>query len=150
MKITTKLIALAVLCVGIPATVLAKDSDIVGAWVLNVKVQNRTFAALSTFDDKHGLVELDYAPPSIFGPSRSVEVGYGSWKEENGHVLITYKSELPHHMIRLVKATGILSQPGVVTGNAEVTFLEEDGKVVYTDTATVSGSKATRKLAANR
>jgi hypothetical protein len=150
MKITNKLIALAVSFVGIPVTVVAQDSDIVGAWILNIKVQNRTFAALSTCDDKHGVVEMDYAPPSIFGPSSSLEVGYGSWKEENGHFLITYKSELPHHMTRLVRGTATLSQPGVITGNAEVTFLEEDGRVVYADTAGVSGTKATRKLAASR
>jgi hypothetical protein len=153
MKITSKLIALAVLCVGIPATVVAKDSGnsgIVGPWALNITVHNRTFTALSTLNEKHQLMTIDYAPPSIFGPSRPVEVGYGIWTGQNGHFSISYKSQLPHHMTRVVRGAATLTEPGVLIGNAEVTFVEEDGKVVYTDTASVSGTKVTGKLAASR
>lgn len=153
MKITTKLIALAVLCVGIPATVVAKDSGnsgIVGPWALNITVHNRTFTALTTLNEKHQLMTIDYGPPSILGPSRPVEVGYGIWTGQNGHFLISYKSQLPHHMTRVVRGAATLTAPGVIVGNAEVTFVEEDGKVAYTDTASVSGTKVTGKLAASR
>jgi hypothetical protein len=154
MKITTKLIALAVLCVGIPATVVAKDSGnsgIVGPWALNITVHNRTFTALSTLNEKHQLMTIDYAAPSILGPSRPVEVGYGIWTGgQNGHFLISYKSQLPHHMTRVVRGAATLTAPGVLMGNAQVTFLDEEGRVVYADTASVSGTKATGELAASR
>ncbi|MBV8280319.1 MAG: hypothetical protein JO170_34350, partial [Verrucomicrobia bacterium] len=119
MKITSKLVALAVSCVGIPATVLAHDADIIGPWELTIKVQNKTFSAISTCDKAHRVLEMDYAPPSIFGPSRAVEVGYGSWREENGHILLSYETALPHHMTRVVRGTATLTEPNVITGNVE-------------------------------
>ena len=150
MKITNRLIALAVLCAGIPATVVAKDSEIVGSWALTVTVHNRTFTALSTLDKEHHVMNIDYAPPGLFWPSSQVEVGYGSWTGQNGHYLISYKSQLPHHMTRVVRGTGTLSGPGVLIGNAEVTISDEDGRVVYAGTASILGTKAAPNLAASR
>jgi hypothetical protein len=160
MKIKSRLIGLAVVCLGIPATVVAqsKDEGLEGTWLLKMSVHNMpgAISAVSICNRDGSLEHFDYQPvPRIFGNGAETQlyVGSGSWaRMGNGQFEIKFKSEVPNRGSQQVEGIATLSASrNEVTGSAKVEFLNQDGTVVYTEPVTVIGHRArTSRLTAKR
>jgi len=151
MKIKSRLIGLAVVCLGIPATVVAqsKDEGLEGTWLLKMSVHNMpgTISAVSICNRDGSLEHFDYQPvPRIFGNGAETQlyVGSGSWvRKGNGQFEIKFKSEVPNRGSQQVEGIATLSASrNEVTGSAKVEFLNQDGTVVYAEPVTVIGHRA--------
>jgi hypothetical protein len=160
MKMKSRLIALAVVCLGIPAAVVAQSRDrgLEGIYVLKITLHNMP-GAISAVSICHGdgsLEEFDYQPvPSMFGNGARTQLLFanGSWfKNANGQFVIKYKRGLPNNGSQQVEGIATLSASrNELTGSAKVEFLNQEGAVVYADNATVIGQRApTSRLTAKR
>jgi len=159
MKVKSRLIGLAVVCLGIPAAVVAqsKDEGLEGTWLLKMSVHNMpAISAVSICNRDGSLEHFDYQPvPRIFGNGAGSQlyVGSGSWvRMGNGQFEIKFKSAVPNKGSEQVEGIATLSAShNEVTGTAKVEFLNRDGTVVYAEPVTVIGHRApTSRLTAKQ
>jgi hypothetical protein len=160
MKMKSRLIALAVVCLGIPAAVVAqsRDKGLEGTYVLKITLRkmHETISAVSICNRDNSFEEFDYQPvPSIFGngPKTQLLVGTGSWSPQgDGRFVIRYKTGLPNNGSQQVEGIATLSASrNELTGSAKLELRDQAGTVVYTDDATVIGQRApTSRLTAKR
>jgi hypothetical protein len=145
-KITRRVIALAVMCVWIPSTLLAQPphkKSLAGTWDLQVKVQHMpgTISAVS-------ICTLDGGVTHVQAVGNRLVYGYGWWVQ-TGHseFRLTFVTQTNDKAgvrtgSQQVQGTAILSgSDDVVTGTAVVQSLNQEGKVVYSGTAKVKGNR---------
>lgn len=154
LKIRSKSIALALVCAGIPATLVAQPREFEGAYLLKIEIPGVPFkiSAFSMCTPDGRLKEIDYEPTVNFfgfGGLRST-TGFGHWyKNPNGQFVISYTTQLPNGQLRKVDGITTLSASGnEVTGSATVTLVNQDGSVLDSSNVTVTGEKAQSRLAA--
>jgi len=159
MRMKSRLVGLAVMCLGIPAAVVAqsRDEGFQGTYVLAISGPNMpTISAVSQINRDGSLEEFDYEPvPSKFGNGGKTQllVGHGSWSlSDKGHLMIEYKTELPNKGSQHVKGSATFSASrNELTGSATVKLLNQEGAVVYANDVTVTGQRASAsRLTAKR
>lgn len=144
MKITKRVIALAVMCAWIPGTLLAQPphKSLEGAWDLRIKVEHMpgTISAFSICKTGGGLAYVQAA-------GNHLVYGDGTWlRSRQSEFRLTFVTETNDKSgvrtgSQQVRGTAILRSDDVVTGNAVVQFLNQQGKVIYTGTAKVEGNR---------
>jgi hypothetical protein len=154
MKMKTRLIAIAV-SAAIPLTLVAQapDDSNQNAYQLKISVPGIPWpiTAVSIYEPDGTLKEIDYLPTGNFLGVEG-QVGHGHWsRTASGQFLINYKSELSNGQVRQVHALATLSASGnTLTGTATVTLLNQDGSVADTKNVTLTGERASSRLAAKR
>jgi len=143
-KITKRVIALAVMCAWIPGTLLAQPphKSLEGAWDLRIKVEHMpgTISAFSICKTGGGLAYVQAA-------GNHLVYGDGTWlRSRQSEFRLTFVTETNDKSgvrtgSQQVRGTAILRSDDVVTGNAVVQFLNQQGKVIYTGTAKVEGNR---------
>jgi hypothetical protein len=143
-KITKRVIALAVMCAWIPGTLLAQPphKSLEGAWDLRIKVEHMpgTISAFSICKPDGGLTHVQAAGNHlVYGYGRWVPTGHSEFRltfvtETNDKAGVRTGSQQ-------VQGTGIFRSDDEVTGTAAVQFLNQQGKVIYTGTAKVEGNR---------
>jgi hypothetical protein len=144
-KITRRVIALAVVYVGISITLLAQSphkKSLAGTWDLKVQVEHMpgTISAVSICTPSGGLTHIQAAGNHFdYGGGRWVPIGQSEFRltfvtQTNDKAGVRTGSQ---H----VDGTAILGLDDVVTGTAVVQSLNPEGKVVYGGTAKVEGHR---------
>jgi hypothetical protein len=154
MKMKSRLIALAVVCLVIPATVVAqsRNEHFPGTYVLMIQVHNMAIPAVSICKEDGTFQEFDYQPVPSGGRTQLL-VAEGNWLSNgNRQFKIASKTALPNNGSQQVRGMVTLSASGNdLTGTANVELLNQDGTIAYSGPATVSGHKvATSKFTARR
>jgi hypothetical protein len=148
MKITNKLIALAIVCAGIPATVLAKSQDtLAGIYLVSISVDGlrQQISALADCKESGALVEYDFVPPG------KLEVGEGHWSRTAQGFTINYTTPLENGEKRMVTGFVTRSAPANhLTGSGKVQVIKQDGTVVETRNVTVTAVESQSRFAAKR
>jgi hypothetical protein len=159
MKLKSRLFALAVMCVGTPAALVAQPqdsaNDIVGTWsivALMPNVGEISIVSICTAD--HKLMNIVQQPSQRGSRGKtSLNVMFGSWdKAAPGKFRLTFKKDTSDGS-ELVNGVANVSELGrVVTGNASVEFRDAAGKLLSSGEATVRGNKLdeARSLTANQ
>jgi hypothetical protein len=152
MKMTSRIIALAALCVWMPAALVAqpRPKKLDGLWKLEFQGENMPdISAVSTCDLDGCIVQISYERFSSFlglAPQTSPIVSYGYWKEV-GHnkFQVTLEAELPGNRSQRVIGVASVSPDGAeLTGSAEAQISSEDGRVLFRSHANVTGHRVQR------
>jgi hypothetical protein len=145
-KITRRVIALAVMYVGISTTLLAQPphkKSLTGIWDLKVKVEHMpgTISALSICN-LHG--DLTY----VQAAGNHFDYGCGRWAQTGPNEFrLTFVTQTNDKAgvrtgSQQVEGTAIISGPNdVIMGTAVVQSLNSEGKLVYSGTAKVEGNR---------
>jgi hypothetical protein len=145
-KITRRVIALAVMFLGISAPLLAQpphEKNLAGTWDLRIKIEHMpgTISALSICGQDGHLMQVQAAGNHlVYGIGTWVQTSHSEFQlrfvtETNDKAGVPTGSQQ-------VLGTAILSGLGdVVAGTAAVQFLDRKGKVVYSGTAKVEGNR---------
>jgi hypothetical protein len=147
MKITSTIVALAMISGLIPATLVAqpplKNNNLRGTWSLKVTVPQMPSAtsAIAICGQNYGLTYIQAA-------GNYLDIGYGKWTQtDNGKFRISFVTETHGKAGEVkgslrVQGTAILSTSNdQLTGSALVEFLNQDRKLVYSGTAKVEGNR---------
>jgi len=132
------------MCAWIPGTLLAQPphKSLEGAWDLRIKVEHMpgTISAFSICKTGGGLAYVQAA-------GNHLVYGDGTWlRSRQSEFRLTFVTETNDKSgvrtgSQQVRGTAILRSDDVVTGNAVVQFLNQQGKVIYTGTAKVEGNR---------
>jgi len=144
-KITKRVIALAVMCAWIPGTLLAQPphKSLEGAWDLRIKVEHMpgTISAFSICKTGGGLAYVQAA-------GNHLVYGDGTWlRSRQSEFRLTFVTETNDKAgvrtgSQQVQGTAIISESDdIVTGTAVVRSLDREGKLVYSGTAKVEGNR---------
>jgi hypothetical protein len=144
-KITRRVIALAVMCVW-TSTLLAQPphkKSLEGAWDLRIKVDHMpgTISAFSICKPDGGLTQVQAA-------GNHLVYGSGTW-QPTSHSEFRVRFEMQTNDkagvrtgSQQVQGTAIISESDdIVTGTAVVQSLDREGKLVYSGTAKVEGNR---------
>jgi hypothetical protein len=149
MKIKGKLLALALACAGVPATVVGQPSSLDGAYQLTITVQGMpspisAFAICKGGRDKGYVKEIACVPTRSFfgfGPGITLEKAEGRWYlMPSGEYAINTKTQLRNGLVRQMDGTATLTGDQL-TGRATVKLLNQDGSVLETRKASVTGER---------
>jgi|HubBroStandDraft_6_1064221.scaffolds.fasta_scaffold1216994_1 hypothetical protein len=146
MKMTSRLIALALVCVGIPATVVAQPpKKLTGKWKMEFTGPDMPgISAFSICEANGRLITVSYQRfPSILGiGAGTLCVSDGKWVQRGDNIQVSFQTKLPDNRSQRVVGTALLSESGAeVRGSAEAQFLREDGTVLYSTHVTVTGER---------
>jgi hypothetical protein len=148
MKITIAIVALAMIVGLIPATLVAqpplKNSySLAGIWNLKVTVPQMPSAIPAV-----SICSRDGSLTHIQAAGNYLDIGYGKWVQtDNSAFRITFVTETHGKAgevkgsLRVQGTTTLSRSNDELTGSAQVEFLNQDGKVVYSGTAKVEGNR---------
>jgi hypothetical protein len=150
MKNKIQLIALAVGCMWIPATLMAQPQNkegLAGTYTLEVKVPDMPWAisAFAICYPDGSMLQISNLPEPSFlgiGGGSHLYIGRGQWVPMGNHNFhVHFRTELGNKGSQLVDGIASLSEGGKVTGSAKAEFQNEGGAVVYRTNVTVSGER---------
>jgi hypothetical protein len=154
MKRKSRLFALAVVCVGIPAATLVAQppaNRLAGTWQLTVSGQHMPgpLSAISICNRDGSITEIGYQRfPGVLGIGAGThpDVGYGNYVQTGAREFrLTIQTELPDHRSQRVSGIAFLSESGdQVTGSAETQILSQNGTVLYSTHVDVVGKRVPR------
>jgi hypothetical protein len=144
-KTTRRVIALAIMCVGINSTVLAQPphkKTLAGTWDLRVTVEHMpgTISAVS-------ICKPDSDLTYVQADENRLVYGQGTWisigKSEFRLMFVTQTNDKAGARTGSlqVQGTADLRSDDVLTGTAVVQSVNEQGKLVYSGTAKVEGNR---------
>jgi hypothetical protein len=154
MKLNSRLFALAVMCLGMPAATLEAQplaNKLVGAWELTVSGPHiKPMSAVSVVSSDGGVVYLGSERfPGILGIGAGTyaNVGFGYCVQKGDREFqLRIQTELPGHLIQRINGEANLSVSGLeVSGNAETQILSESGRVLYSAEVNVKGKRVSRE-----
>jgi hypothetical protein len=150
MKTISRSVALALLCIAIPAALLAQPpvNSLTGTWKLTISGPQipGKILALSLCEANGTLVQISNQPfPSILGMGLGTQSDFecGRWVHTGNRTFrLSLERELPNNRFQQVDGIVSLSESGEqVTGSAEARFLSPTGRPLYSTHVEVIGER---------